>query len=353
MKKCIKYGVGLLCVVILVIFIVWTGRQQRNNIKYEQTGFAMGTAVTMIVYGADGDSLCEQILAGIDALEQQISWRMEGSEVYELNHSYEAGEDYQVSTELSGYISFANVLSHDTDGALDITIRPLADVWGIEDGNMTVPDETDIDEAMKYVDYTQVTVTDDYVNINKAGYSIDLGAYGKGIACDDIYDILAGSGCQGAVISVGGSIIVYGAKPDGDAWNIGVRNPRGDENDVMAVISISADDAAVYVSSSGDYEKYFICDGVRYHHIINPLTGYPADTGIISATVVCDSGIEADGLSTACILVGLDQALELLDAYGADGVLIDEEKNVYITDGLKEAIEITDEDYHIVEQAAN
>lgn len=349
MKKQVKYAFGAVFILILVIFIVWTGRQQRNNIKYEQTGFAMGTVVTSVIYGADGDELCDKVTWEIDSLEQQISWRAEGSEVYNLNHNYVAGEDYSVSYQLAEYISFANALSDKTDGAMDITIRPLASVWGIEDGSTTVPRENDIIESQKSVDYRQVTVTNNYVNINRSGFTIDLGAYGKGIACDRVYSILSASDCKGAVISVGGSILVYGSKPDESAWKVGIRNPRGDENDVMAVINIASSKKCTFISSSGDYEKYFIEDGIRYHHIINPLTGYPADTGIISATVVCDSGIASDGLSTACMLVGLEQSFLLLDEYNAEGMLIDEDKNVYVTDGLKGMVEIKDESYHIAE----
>ena len=150
---------------------------------------------------------------------------------------------------------------------------------------------------------------------------------------------------SGACIAVGGSIVCYGSKPDGASYQIGIQNPRGEQNDVMGVLKLEAGSQPVFVSTSGDYEKYFIQDGKRYHHILNPVTGYPADSGTISATIIADNGALSDALSTLCILLDRGQALQLVEQYGADAILVDDAKQVYMTDGIENNFEITDGEY--------
>ena len=178
------------------------------------------------------------------------------------------------------------------------------------------------------------------------GFKIDLGAVGKGIGCDISKEILDKNDVDGAVISVGGSILVYGQKPDKSPWKIAITDPRGeDESLILGGLTIDKD---CYISTSGDYEKYIMKDGVRYHHILDPSTGYPADSGLISVTIVCDNGLLSDGLSTACFILGLEKSQSLLEKYNAEAVFVDKDKNVYMTDGMKDMFELTNDNYKIV-----
>jgi len=152
---------------------------------------------------------------------------------------------------------------------------------------------------------------------------------------------------EGACVAVGGSVLCYGAKPDGSGFRIGIRDPRGNENDMMGTVEVRSDRHPVYISTSGDYEKYFIQDGKRYHHILNPKTGYPADTGTISATVICESGALSDALSTMCILLPADRALKLVKSFDADVILIDKDKNIYMTEQAGKQFTITNGDYKV------
>ena len=186
-----------------------------------------------------------------------------------------------------------------------------------------------------------------YVLFDEAGLSLDFGAMGKGIACDRVAENLEENQVEGACVAVGGSVLCYGAKPDGSGFRIGIRDPRGTENDMMGTIEVRSDKHPVYISTSGDYEKYFIQDGKRYHHILNPKTGYPADTGTISATVICESGALSDALSTMCILLPVDQALKLVKSFDADAILIDEDKNIHMTEQAGKQFTITNGDYKV------
>ncbi len=173
--------------------------------------------------------------------------------------------------------------------------------------------------------------------------TIDLGAVGKGIACDVAQNYLKKQKeVSGAVIAVGGSILLYGTKTDGTNWNVAVQNPRGQDGEAMGVLSLSG---TTNVSTSGDYEKYFMQDGKRYHHILDPSTGYPAESGLISVTVVSDNGLLSDGLSTACFVLGKEKGQKLLKTYGAEGIFIDQNKKVTVTKGLKDKFTILDEEY--------
>lgn len=173
--------------------------------------------------------------------------------------------------------------------------------------------------------------------------TLDLGAVGKGIACDVAQNYLKQQKeISGAVIAVGGSILLYGSKVDGSNWNVAVQNPRGQDGEAMGVLSLSG---TTNVSTSGDYEKYFMQDGKRYHHILDPSTGYPAESGLISVTVVSDSGLLSDGLSTACFVLGKEKGQKLLETYGAEGIFIDQNKKVTVTKGLKDKFTILDEEY--------
>jgi thiamine biosynthesis lipoprotein len=186
---------------------------------------------------------------------------------------------------------------------------------------------------------------------------IDMGAVGKGIALDLLWNLCeAGEyGSVSGTVSVGGSIAVYAAKPDNTAWKLGIQNPRGQTGEVMGVYESNA---GCFLSTSGDYEKYFEEDGKRYHHILDPSTGYPADNGLISVTIIIpmtdasgadvsheNQGLLTDALSTACFILGRDDGMKLAQEYGAQAIFIDRDYNVYTTDGLKKSFQITDETY--------
>ena len=174
-----------------------------------------------------------------------------------------------------------------------------------------------------------------------------MGALGKGIACDTAKDVLSASGIKRALISVGGTVLTYSDGNDyywHDGWGVAVRTPE--TNNSSPLLRIHLTETKV-ISTSGDYEKYFEKDGVRYHHILNPETGYPAGSGLKSVTVVADSGLVADGLSTACFVLGIEKSRPLLEKYNAGAVFVDSENNVYITDGIYDDCTLLNDSYTV------
>lgn len=349
MNKVIRICAAALCAAAIVAMVIWSGVKNRQKTQYTRNTIVMGTAASFTVYGPDGDSIIDDIADAEETLDKSVlSWRAPESELAVLNAGYKAGEDYKVSDELADIIGRTLQISAEGDDKLDITIRPLAEVWGIEEGRSAIPDKADIDAALKKIDVSKVSVNGNFVNISESGMMLDLGAVGKGYGCDLAAGYLRDSDALGACIALGGSIVVYGSKPDGECWKVGVKDPRNEEGTVLGTVSIPAGETA-FISTSGDYEKYFMVDGKRYHHILDPDTGYPAWTHTIAATVVCDDGLTSDALSTLCMLLDRDDAMKLVAQYGAKAVIIDDEKRVYVSDDLKSSFNMTASGYTIAD----
>ena len=208
-----------------------------------------------------------------------------------------------------------------------------------------VPETSELDALLKDVGYQKVTLDGNKVTLAE-DTTLDLGAVGKGIGCDVISDFLKDQKeVEGMILNLGGSsVFAYGHKPDDSPWKVAVTDPRDTEGDYLGVITLEGGE---FLSTSGDYEKYFMEDGKRYHHILDPKTGYPVWNGLDSVTVICDSGLLADGLSTACFVLGREDALKLLEKYNAEAAFVDEDKNVYLTDGLKDRFELMKNTYTV------
>lgn len=318
--------------------------------------FAMGTSVSVSIYDNEIDSgkvTCDinQEIKNLD--EKYISWRNAGSELNQLNENYIPNQGYEISPELYVILKQSLALCIDSQGALDITIRPLATLWNIEghsDGEFIPPNDDSVAEALQRVDYNKLNILSEtysnanndlinekyYVALSEADMIIDLGATGKGYALDRAKEILDDSQVKGALVTVGGSILVYGDKQSKEDWHIGVRNPlkAEDTNAMIGYLNFPAG-TITCVSSSGGYEKYKTYQGVDYHHILDSKTGYPSDSGLLSVTVVCVNGLVSDGLSTACFVLGYEKSKSLLDKYNAEAVFMDIEGNIIVTDGLK------------------
>ena len=307
MRKKRNILVALLATVLAaVLFVGWLHTDSKT---VEKSGFAMGTVVTAKLYGGSEDDAAA-VLASVTALENEISRNIDTTAVSVLNRTGRAESEV-----LADAVTACRAVSAASDGAFDITVGALTKLWDFDGG--VLPDAGDIESALPYIDYNRLTVDGDTITAD-AGTQIDLGAVGKGAACDAVRDVLVARGVSGAVVSVGGSVLAFGRRnAAGDKWRIAVRHPR-DADSYLGVITL----AEGCVSTSGDYEKYFEKDGVRYHHLLDPATGYPAKSDLVSVTVVCKSGLLSDALSTACFVLGEARGRALALAFGAGAVFV-------------------------------
>ena len=311
--------------------------------KYTNTDFAMDTVVSETLY-TTGDDLNTEIGNKLREIESGLlSWTDEDSQISKLNAA--AGETTEVSDELDGYLAKIEQLAGDSDGAFDPTLGKVIRLWNIDGEDPHVPEASELDALLKDVGYQKVTLDGNKVTLAK-DTTLDLGAVGKGIGCDVISEFLKDQKeVEGMILNLGGSsVFAYEQKPDDSPWKVAVTDPRDTEGEYLGAITIEGGE---FLSTSGDYEKYFMEDGKRYHHILDPKTGYPVWNGLDSVTIVCDNGLLADGLSTACFVLGMDDAMELLEKYDADAMFVDEDKNIYLTDGMKDRFELMKNTYTV------
>jgi thiamine biosynthesis lipoprotein len=313
--------------------------------SYDATDFAMGTVVSQTIY-SENKNIAPDIISLLTEIEEQcISWRVEDSEIAAINRGAGKGAPAIVSDETAGYIRSALEVAAGSGGAFDPTIGKLSRLWDFDNDKNSIPDRKEIAALVENVGYAAVRLDGNTVTVD-TDVSIDLGAVGKGIACDEIERYLsAKSDVRGMLINIGGSsVLTYGEKDAREPWKVAVLDPR-DEGGFLGALSL---DGTNHVSTSGDYERFFETGGIRYHHILDPQTGYPADSGLMSVTVVAGNGAYCDALSTACFVLGYERAQGLLQKYGAEAIFVDTGKNVSVTEGLKSKFQLMAAGYTVV-----
>ena len=305
-----------------------TGRPAQTEQPAERTFFAMDTVMTLRLYGGGDEALLDAAEDRVRELEALWSVTDENSEIYALDRNGFAA----LSGDTAGLLAGALDLCERTGGALDITIYPVVRAWGFTTGEYAVPDADTIADLLTRVDYTKVVLDEAAGTASlPEGVEVDLGSVAKGYTGDVLAGLLKVYGVESALLDLGGNIQTVGAKPDGTPWRIGIRDPE-DETAYIGVVSVS--DKAVV--TSGGYERYFERDGVRYWHILDPETGAPARSGLASVTVIGDSGLTCDALSTALFVMGLDSALEHWREYrDFEAVFVCGDGSVTVTAGLE------------------
>ena len=323
--------------VILIFFPELLPHRSEPQSEATTEIFAMDTYITMTAYGQDAETALTEAENKLTELEQLWSVTDPDSDIYAVNHS--DGQPVRVSKETVDLLSFALQMAEKTGGVLEPTIYPVLTAWGFTTEDKHVPSDTEISELLKNVGYERVRL--DGSNVwSESGVMLDLGAVGKGYAGDLAAQVLRENGITSALLDIGGNIQAVGAKPDGSPWRLGLRDPFS--GGILGVLEISN----MAVVTSGNYERYFIGeDGKQYGHIIDPVTGYPAESGLASVTVIAEEGRLCDALSTSLFVMGLDRAAEYWKQHrDFDMILITGDGEVCLTEGVADAFEL--DSYH-------
>ena len=305
----------LLCVMLLLAGCAQGEKQ--NETKVEKTsavGFYFDTVVTLSFYGAD-ETLAHDVWEACDRYEKMLSKTIEESDVWRINHA--KGEKVTVDPETYAILTEAKEISEKSGGAFSMTLAPIIAMWDFTGGSERMPTEEARLAALPLVDDTKIALLGDNTVQLPDGMMIDLGGIAKGYIADKVAEIVRGR-CVGAAINLGGNTYVVGSKPDGSLWRVGIQDPESKTGTTLAILSLKEGT----VVTSGTYERYFEKDSVRYHHILSPETGLPANTGLCAATIVTESSMRADALATACIVLGREKALRLLEDMNVDGLLV-------------------------------
>ena len=301
---------------------------QKMENRHEATTFAMDTVMTFTVIHEDGDEIIIDAEQEIRRLENLLSVTVESSDISKLNAA--AGKealDMQIDTQV--LLAKGKELGEKTGGAFDIAISPIVKAWGFTEEEHHVPTQAELDALLPVTDPSDVFLDAGKAYLQKEGMAVDLGGIAKGYTSDKVSELLKEKGVESAIVSLGGNVVGIGRKPDGEKWEVALANPL-DANDYCGLISI--EDKAVV--TSGGYQRFFEENGRKYHHIIDPATGYPAESGLLSVTIISESGTEADVLSTALFVMGLEDALEYWQKNGGfEAIFITEAGEVIATEG--------------------
>lgn len=311
------------------VLLTACGKKPVENKQDSRSFFAMDTYMTVTVYGEDTKAALDKAEEKVAELERLWSVTDENSEIYAVNHS--DGNSVSVSLETSELLGFSLDISAMTDGALDCTMYPVLTEWGFTTGDYKIPSDENIAELLEKTGYQKIRLDGRSVTVPE-NMQIDLGAVGKGYTGDLLAETLKENGISSALLDLGGNIQTIGKKSDGSNWKLGLRSPF--DEGTFAVLEVS--DCAVI--TSGGYERYFVGDdGETYWHILDPKTGKPAQSGLVSATIIGKEGRLCDALSTSVFVMGLDKAENLWRQHDDfEMVLVTENGGIYITEGIED-----------------
>lgn len=338
MKKLIV----ILTAVVLMLGTIGCSKEE-PNIPATRTELMMGTVVKVTLYENGSEEILDKVFNRVKEIENLVSINQNNTELDKLNEN--AGiKPIKMSDTSLDIIEKALHYSKMSNGKYDLTIGPLVKLWSIGLPEAKVPTQEEIDETIKKIDYSKVKINKDTkeVFLTEEDMLLDLGSIAKGYTADEIVRMLNEENVNSAIIDIGGNIYALGLKEGNKNWRIGIQNPFDKRGNIVGALEVSNKT----VVTSGIYERYIEQDGVKYHHILNTSTGYPYETEIAGVSIISDKSIDGDALSTLIFTKGLEEGLEFVENIeGIDAVFVTNDKHVYITKGLKDNFEITNEEF--------
>ena len=332
------------CVMLLGILCgcdgFWNANVAKQTEKVSLTNVAMGTMVSFTLYPekeedrAAAMSLVERLFQEVQSLEETtLSRKLVTSEVYQINQSAGSAQGHALSRELEDLLRRCQQITEDSNGAFDVTIGPLVALWRMDEraaGEEAegLPSAEEIQETIACCGSSKVSLQDGKITLQE-GAMLDLGSVGKGEALDLLAKILKDQEMAG-VFSLGGSILTYGEKPDGTPWRVGITDPAHPEK-TLGTLTLSGQWC---VSTSGDYERCFLFEDERYHHLLDPATGFPARSGLHGVTILSKSGFLSDALSTACFVLGKEKGMALAEKWGAGILVVDDAGEIFMNEKI-------------------
>ncbi|MFZ7101644.1 MAG: FAD:protein FMN transferase [Peptococcaceae bacterium] len=342
---------------LLLIFsflITWTGCSKTPEVRdgsepTAQTAFLMGTIVKITIFDDIADeNIFPEVFARVQEIEDKmtINKDTDKSEIIKLNAL--AGQEFvTLSPDTFFVLAKGKDYSVLSQGKFDITIGPLVKLWDIGTEEARVPADITIQEKLPLINYNNLHLNKDsrQAKLQEKGMIVDLGAIAKGYAADEAARILRKKGIEHGIINLGGNILVLNTKPDGSSWRLGLQDPETPRGDYMGIVKL--DNQALV--SSGTYERYLEQDGKRYHHIIDPRTGYPAANNLNSVSIITKNSTDADALSTTIFLLGLEKGMELIETLpDTEAIFITTEKKVFVSSGIdRDIFQIVKDEYKL------
>lgn len=334
--------------ILLIIVLTITGctKQLPKQEPISRTDFLMDTVMTVKIYDKPQEKILDQVFARLQDIENKMSYTIETSDVSIINKN--AGiQPVKISPETYYVIKEAIYLAEISNGAYDPTIGPLVELWDVkkeEHQRESIPSSTEINETKKLVNYKNLELLEgNQVYLKEKNMKINLGSIVKGYAADEVRKVLIKNGVKSAIIDLGGNVIAHGTKAEDTPWTIGLQNPTEYTGSYLGAIKVK--DKSIV--TSGDYERYFIYQDKKYHHILDTKTGYPTENELTGVSIISDKSIDGDAFSTTLFVLGLDKGMELAKSLeSVDAIFITKDKTVYVPTNLMDdfsiRVELTD-----------
>jgi len=341
--------IAILFIIISISMLAFGCSDNKNKVENEpvsKTEFALGTVVTIKIYDDTTEEVFNEVFQKIREIENKMTINGEESEIIDINTK--AGKEFvKVSDETFDVINRGKYFSQLSGGRFDISVGPLVKLWNIGTEYARVPTDEEINGKKRLVDYNNVILNEDEktVMLGEEGMILDLGGIAKGYAADKVVEILKENNVKHAIINLGGNVFAYGNKPDGNPWKIGIQNPKSTRGEYIGTAEV----VNKTVVTSGIYERFIEENGKRYHHILDPETGYPVENNLAGVSIIADSSIDADSLSTSVFALGLEEGMSLIEKLdNVDAVFITIDSKVYITSGLKNNFKLLDSNFKLM-----
>lgn len=352
MYKLKKYAKSLLCLSLVFMLVGCSQNTKKNEETAQQepvkrTEMLMGTVISVTLYDSTDESILDKVFDKVKNLEETFSINETGTEVDKINDN--AGiEPVKVSDDTIEVVKEGIYYSDLSHGKFDITIGPLVKLWNIPDRpTEDIPTQDELNVVLPLTNYKDVVIDEanKTVFLTRPGMMLDLGGIAKGYAADVISKMLTDEGVKSAIIDLGGNIFAHGEKVSGDTWKIGIQNPFSNRGEIVGAISVKNKS----IVTSGIYERYIEVDGVKYHHILNPETGYPYENDIAGITIISDKSTTGDALSTSVFALGIEEGMKFVEELDdVDAIFVTKEKGIYVTSGIKDNFELRDENFKLM-----
>lgn len=340
---------SIIAILLIIITLIFTGCSSNKNEPITRKEFLMDTPITLTIYDKKDEVILDKAVDRLKEIENRMSSTIENSDISMINRN--AGiKPVEVHEDVYYVIKKARYFADISQGAYDPTIGPLADLWNItgtdEKERDSIPTEEEIEEKKDLVNYNGIgLVKNNMVYLKEKGMKLDLGGIAKGYAADEVKRIFEENEVENAIIDLGGNIYAMGTRNNSKPWRIGIQDPFEVSGDYMGIFN--ANNRSIV--TSGDYERYFKHDGKKYHHIINPKTGYPSENEISGVSIVSNASIDGDALSTALFVLGVDQGMNLIDNLeDIDVIFVTKENKAIIEEKTKDKFELSNDDLELI-----
>ena len=334
-----------LTLLLLIVLLVSCNKQ---SAKESEVIFALDTVISIECTGKASKKAIEESSDYISKAESQLSRTLPSSEIYQLNRD---GLKLNISDISLNLINQAFYYNYFTNGAFDITIAPISDLWGFTKDKFQVPAIDKINNLLPSIGMEHISVKNKDIYLDE-GAKIDLGGIAKGLLAQEIKKIYQNNQIDSGYVNLGGDLLVYKNNPDHQEWTVGIQNPNK-ESESQTIGNVKLTNS--YIFTSGNYQRYFEDNGKKYHHIINPKTGFPADNELVSVTIISkadgNNGIMCDALSTGLFILGKEKSINLYKEHQNmfDMILITNQNEVLISKGIKDIFILTDNEYQLID----